>query len=176
MNGFLLLVPFFIIRFGLLSVLGRRAVQRAAHFAPMRGAEKAAYYIYQISTAGILLLPLFLEVKADFSWMFYLGLACYLSGLLLCAAAMVSFSAPDETGLNRNGMYRLSRNPMYVAYFVCFVGMALLTRSPVLLGAVFVFQVSAHWIILAEERWCIETFGPAYRRYMERVGRYLWRF
>ena len=29
-------------------------------------------------------------------------------------------------------MYRFSRNPMYVAYFICFMGMALLVQSLVL--------------------------------------------
>jgi len=37
MNGFLLLIPFFLIRFGLLSFLNKQALPRAAHFAPMRG-------------------------------------------------------------------------------------------------------------------------------------------
>lgn len=62
---------------------------------------------------------------------------------------------------------------MYVSYFLCFAGMALLTRSAVLFGVVLVFQISGHWIILAEERWCAETFGEDYRRYSERVRRYL---
>ena len=43
----------------------------------------------------------------------------------------------------------------------------------VLLALVLVFQGSAHWIILAEERWCQETFGEAYRQYRGRVRRYL---
>ena len=72
---------------------------------------------------------------------------------------MVNFSFPDETGFNRRGLYRFSRNPMYVAYFICFAGMAFLTRSGILLGLVILFQISAHWIILAEERWCIRKFG-----------------
>ena len=101
------------------------------------------------------------------------GLLCYGGGLLLCAAAVVSFAAPDSGGLNTNGLYRISRNPMYLAYFVCFLGMALLTRSPALLGLTLVFQASAHWIILAEERWCLEQFGQAYGQYMARVRRYL---
>ena len=29
------------------------------------------------------------------------------------------------------------------------------------------FQISAHWIILAEERWCIQKFEEAYREYMK---------
>ena len=42
MNGFLLLVPFFLIRFGLMARLDRASLARAAHFAPMRGGERAA--------------------------------------------------------------------------------------------------------------------------------------
>lgn len=62
---------------------------------------------------------------------------------------------------------------MYAAYFICFMGMALLTRSWVLTGIAAVFQISSHWIVLAEERWCIKKFGESYRRYMERVRRYI---
>ena len=70
-------------------------------------------------------------------------------------------------------MYRYSRNPMYVAYFVCFLGMALLSRSAAFLVILALFQISCHWIILAEERWCIETFSAAYLDYMRTVRRYL---
>ena len=66
MNGFLLLIPFLVIRFILLSVLNRASIQRAAHCAPMWENEKAAYFIYQISTAGIMLYPFFLSVKIYF--------------------------------------------------------------------------------------------------------------
>ena len=173
MNGFFLLIPFFLIRFALTAALSREALGRAARFAPVRGRERAAYYIYQLSNAGIVLYPAFLTVQADASWIFCRGLHCYGGGLLLCAAAVVSFAAPDSGGLNTNGLYRISRNPMYLAYFVCFLGMALLTRSPALLGLTLVFQASAHWIILAEERWCLEQFGQAYGQYMARVRRYL---
>lgn len=173
MNGFLLLIPFLFIRFVLLFFLNKKAIQRAAHFAPLQGKEKAAYYIYQVSNIGLLLYPIFLTVKVDFSWQFYLGLICYILGLCLCVITMVCFSSPDSTGLNINGIYKFSRNPMYIAYFICFVGMALLTQSLILSGLILVFQISAHWIILAEERWCIEKFGIAYKQYMENVRRYL---
>ena len=62
---------------------------------------------------------------------------------------------------------------MYLSYFLCFLGCALLSRSLILLGVVLLFQVSAHWIILAEERWCREQFGAPYEAYRKRVRRYL---
>ena len=173
MNGFLLLLPFLLVRFLLLSALNRGAVQRAAYFAPVQGKERTAYYIYQISNIGIFLYLIFLKVRADFSLWFYLGLVCYILGLCLCAVTVICFSFPDDRGMNRNGIYKFSRNPMYVAYFICFAGMALLAQSLVLLAVVMVFQISAHWIILAEERWCMEKFGTAYGQYMKEVRRYI---
>lgn len=94
-------------------------------------------------------------------------------GLLLCTMSVISFSAPDLYGLNTKGIYRFSRNPMYIAYFICFMGIAFLTQSVLLLGIVIIFQISSHWLVLAEERWCVETFGVAYQSYMEQVRRYL---
>ena len=173
MNGVLLFLPFFVVRFLLLLVLNPGALARAAYFAPIQGREKAAYYIYQICNIAIFFYLLFLKIRPGNSWQFYTGLICYILGLCLCTAAMVNFSFPDETGFNRSGLYRFSRNPMYVAYFICFAGMAFLTRSGILLGLVILFQISAHWIILAEERWCIRQFGERYREYMKKVRRYI---
>ena len=171
--AFFLLLPFFLVRFGLLSLLNKEAVQRAAHFAPLLEREKGAYWLYQLSNTVLLIAPFFLRVKSIPRWLFFTGAGVYLAGLILLAASVASFAAPTESGVSVVGLYRFSRNPMYVAYFVFFLGCVLLTRSPVLLAALLVFQAAAHWIILSEERWCLQKFGGEYRRYMDRVGRYL---
>ena len=173
MNGFFLLLPFLAVRFLLPLILNPKALARAAYFAPVQGREKTAYYIYQMCNIAMFIYLFFLKIRPGDSWQFYTGLLCYILGLCLLTAAMVNFSFPDETGFNRRGLYRFSRNPMYVAYFICFAGMAFLTRSGILLGLVTLFQISAHWIILAEERWCIRKFGDRYREYMKRVRRYI---
>lgn len=170
--GFLLLLPFFLIRFGLLTLMDRAAVARAAHFAPLLKQEKAAYWIYQISNAAILLSLLFLKVKVTPFPLFLAGLSIYSAGTILLAGSVMNFANPSESGINQKGLYRLSRNPMYVAYFFFFIGCALLTQSLRLLGFVLVFQITAHWIIRSEERWCIEQFGEEYLQYMKKVRRY----
>lgn len=172
-NSVLLLIPFLLIRFALLAFINKDAVQRAAHFAPMYRNELIAYLIYQISNIGIFVYLLFLKIKMGSMLWFGFGILCYLFGLFLCAVSIVHFSFPSDEGLNTNGIYHFSRNPMYVAYFICFSGMALLTRSWVLFGLVLIFQISAHWIILAEERECIQKFGDSYEKYMREVRRYI---
>ena len=85
----------------------------------------------------------------------------------------MSFGRPSPGPFREGGLYRFSRNPMYVSYFVYFAGCVLLTRSRLLAALVLLFQLSEHWIILAEERWCREQFGAPYEAYRKRVRRYL---
>ena len=172
-NGLLLMLPFLLIRFGLLSALNKAAVKRAALFSPMYGNEMIAYWIYQTSNIAIFVYLCFLKVTIDTSWLFYTGAGIYLTGVLRCAVSIKDIAMPANKEMNDNGIYRFSRNPMYVAYFLIFTGTALLTKSWILFGIVVIFQISAHWVIIAEERWCMEQFGEAYRQYMKKVRRYI---
>jgi len=129
--------------------------------------------IYQLSNLALFITPFLLEIKFDFSVFFYAGIAIYLLGLVLCAISMRDFARPDENGMNTKGLYRYSRNPMYVAYLVCFLGIAFLTKSMIFILILVMFQTAAHWIILSEERWCLEKFGKSYQEYQDRVRRYI---
>lgn len=169
----LLLIPFLLIRFPFLAHLSKKALSRAAYFAPVQGEGKIAYMIYQLSNLALFITSFFLEIKFDFSVFFYAGVAIYLFGLALCAISMRDFARPDANGMNTKGLYRYSRNPMYVAYFVCFLGIAFLTKSMIFFLILVIFQTAAHWIILSEERWCLEKFGKSYQDYQDRVRRYI---
>lgn len=169
----LLLIPFFLLRFGLPMLLDKRALLRAAHFPPEFQEKRIIYWIYQLSTAGILLYPFFLTVHLQPAPLFCAGAVVYGLGIFLLAGAVSAFASPSEDALRQRGVYRLSRNPMYVAYFLVFLGCAMLTRSVGLFGLVLCFQAAGHALVCAEERWCAEQFGEAYLQYMKNVRRYL---
>ena len=169
MNGFILLIPLLLIRFGLLN---KEGLKRAAYFAPLIGREKAAYWFYQISNILIFVYLFFLKITTDPYW-FYAGLVTYGIGVLMCLVSVSNFSKPSENGINLNRLYRISRNPMYVSYFIYFLGCVLITQSLLLLAILVVFQISTHWIILSEERWCVNKFGEEYKNYMSKVRRYI---
>ncbi len=172
MNGFLLLIPLVLIRYGLLWLLNKEALTRAAFFPPLIGKEKVAFWFYQISTILLFLYLCFLKINIDSLW-FYPGAVIYGFGILLCIVSTSNFAKPAKNGINFKGLYRVSRNPIYVSYLIYFLGCVLLTQSSILLVLVIIFQVSAHWIILSEERWCVKEFGEEYLSYMEKVRRYV---
>lgn len=173
MNGLILLLPFLLIRFGLLRWLNQTAISRAAHFAPMIGKERIAYIVYQLSNFAIFFTLYFLSVNLEPSLFFYMGALFYILGLFLMTLSLIAFAKPTTTGCHQQGIYRYSRHPMYLSYFVFFTSCALLTQSWILYLMVLVFQITSHWIILAEERWCIEQFKDTYVEYMKQVHRYL---
>ncbi len=171
MNAFWLVIPLLVIRFGLLAMLDKTALRRAAFFPPLVGNERPAYLLYQLANVFLILYLFFLTIRMEGAF-FVIGLAVYGAGIIVCTASVFSYANPEKNGINQKGIYRISRNPMYMGYFIYFLGCVLLTRSIVLFASLIVFQISTHWIILSEERWCIKEFGEDYVSYMKKVRRY----
>ena len=172
MNGFLLLILLIVIRYGLLWLINKKALNRAAFFPPLIGREKIAFAFYQLATILLFVYLCFLKINTASVW-FYSGVIIYSLGILLCIASVSNYARPEKNGINLKGLYRISRNPMYVAYFIYFLGCVLITHSFILFLLLIIFQISAHWIILSEERWCVEKFGEEYTNYMKKVRRYI---
>lgn len=172
MNALILALPVILIRYGLTAIISREALERAAFFPPVLGKERIAFYVYQVTTLVLLGYLAILKVTLGTA-AHWVGLIIYVVAIVLYAKSVIDFSRPQEGGMNRRGLYRYSRNPMYVAFFLYFLGCGLLVGSWIYLAVLLVFQISVHYLILSEERWCIKQFGEDYRRYMRRVRRYL---
>lgn len=172
MSAFITVIPIIIIRYALLNIFSKEALKRAAFFAPLAGRERIAFWAYQITTLFILVDLILLKIRIDSDW-FYIGVVIYGFGLILYAISMVDYARPKTNGINTNGLYQISRNPMYISYFICLFGCVLISKSWMLLVLLIIFQISSHWIILSEERWCIKKFGEEYMRYMNKVRRYI---
>lgn len=171
MNAIILAIPIILIRYLLLGSISKEAFARAAFFPPTEGKERVAYYVYIVTTLALFISLFFARVTLD-SVVSAVGLLLYIAGVLLYARAVVDFSKPQANGLNKSGLYRYSRNPMYVAFFLYLLGVGLLIQSWLYIIVLLVFQVSVHYLILSEERWCIANFGEDYRGYMKAVRRY----
>jgi protein-S-isoprenylcysteine O-methyltransferase Ste14 len=82
---------------------------------------------------------------------------------------------PGETArLVDSGIYRFSRNPMYLGFLLMLAGWAayLASVAAALLLPLFIAYMNRFQII-PEERALTTTFGAAYATYMRRTGRWL---
>jgi protein-S-isoprenylcysteine O-methyltransferase Ste14 len=101
------------------------------------------------------------------------------AGTLILTIALVQLGKSVTVGLpmeinslKTNGLYHLSRNPIYIAVFM--MSIASVIYFPDLINATFVLYgiYQHHKIILEEEKFLSEQFGPEWENYRKTVHRY----
>jgi protein-S-isoprenylcysteine O-methyltransferase Ste14 len=110
-----------------------------------------------------------------------LGAVLLFGGLALQAAAMLNLGASWRIGIEEaarpglvtDGLYRFSRNPIFLALIAALAGYTLLL--PTLLSALILAGacVAIRQQIAEEESYLLRAYGDAYRAYARRVGRLL---
>jgi protein-S-isoprenylcysteine O-methyltransferase Ste14 len=79
----------------------------------------------------------------------------------------------ESTSLRVDGLFRVSRNPMYLGVYSTLLASVLHTLNPLLLVFGALIVTVHHRIILAEETHLRNAFGKEYAEYCSRVRRYL---
>jgi protein-S-isoprenylcysteine O-methyltransferase Ste14 len=106
-----------------------------------------------------------------------MGALCSLSGALTFRRARTTIDPmkPHEaSALVCTGIYRVTRNPMYLGLVFVLTAWAVYLDSLEALLGVMGFMLYIHGFqILPEERALIEVFGEEYREYQSRVRRWL---
>jgi protein-S-isoprenylcysteine O-methyltransferase Ste14 len=114
----------------------------------------------------------FLPLQLVTTWL-YVGLLVYLFGMILTAVAILNFASASKNELITKGLYRITRNPVYVGMLLMQMGIVVACTSwfYLLLTAVLLILLNA--ILSAEERYCLDTYGDAYKKYMDRTPRWI---
>ena len=131
----------------------------------------AAGFGFYVPLAGLLFAP----------WP-KLGVAVFAAGIALVATAIADMGPSwqmgfDQTvpehGLVRTGVFRLSRNPIYLGLDVLFIGWLLVL--PTLLSLIIVVGVAlgVRRQTIDEEEYLQRTYGPEFRVWAREVGRFV---
>ena len=167
-------------------LLLRRTGTRAMHFGEL---DKTDFLIPPVA-----LFYFYTVFAATFGWplasgqrffhstiVAWLGVALCLVGVLILVLSLVSFGNSFRVGIDvdqpgrlvTNGMFAVSRNPIYVGFFVFLVGQLLVFPDWVplvyLVGATALF----HRQVLREEEFMRQRYGQEYADYCGRVRRYV---
>ena len=120
----------------------------------------------------------------DEPWLPWIGAVLAVAGVGVAAAAKRQFQRVgtnvytfEEPGaLVTDGLFRLSRNPMYLGLIVAGFGAALVSATLAALGLSAAFAlIVRYWYIAFEENAMLRRFGEPYQTYCRRVRRWLGR-
>jgi len=169
LNGFVLILPMIALRYGIPPLMKKEALAELDYFPPTVGLESLALKGYFVSNTFLIISPLLAQIK-PLPGVSLPGWFIYVAGMIILTFSLIDFCRQE--GIKTAGVYRYSRNPMCVGYFFVFLGASLLISSWFHLTLTAIYQLTVHWLILSEERWCLEHFSESYQEYYANVSRY----
>ena len=103
----------------------------------------------------------------------YTGIALFVVGLMIVEIAKIPWV---KTAINEpviTGLYHYSRHPTYIGVFVQYLGIGIAAASGLFLLLIVVQIALSATVVPAEERFCLEKYGNAYRDYTNRTPRWI---
>ncbi len=169
-NGWLLALPM-LLAMGWVPVCKPEVARRMADMTGYTPREKLATVAASLLPYAFLALSVLTPIWPR-GLAFSLGLMIYLVGLAGFGAAVLAYARARPDELATSGIYRWSRNPMYLFASLTFLGIALMCASFLLLLVLTIMLGFQHFMILAEERACAARYGEPYQGYLQRTARY----
>ena len=172
-NAFILILLPLVFAAGCILVKDGQACQRLRPFRTVRPKEaiQINYAVHQIARVLLIFGPLFLRIE-EIGLQETFGGIIYLLGLVLL---YFSLSAQVETPAGefvRTGIYRHSRQPLFISQCLVFLGVGGLMDSLPYFFVLLAFVASRHPLILEEEEAHAAHYGEDYLAYMQEVSRY----
>ena len=114
----------------------------------------------------------FLPLQLGAIWLFS-GLLIYLFGIVFNIVAVLNFATSPKNKVITKGLYGASRNPMYFGVFLTQIGLGIACSSWLYLLLTAVLMILFNANSSAEERYCLYMYGDDYRKYMNRMPRWI---
>jgi protein-S-isoprenylcysteine O-methyltransferase Ste14 len=121
---------------------------------------------------AILIIPVFSNITTN-KMAFGIGTGLLFMGGVGAITSSINYFTTPLNEVIRKGMYRISRNPIYISITVIGIGIAIMCESialALILAAEIILQ---HMVILDEEKFCHHQYSEAYLEYKAKVPRYI---
>ncbi len=127
-------------------------------------------YIYMT----IIIFSIFVPLNNDTN-LFNVGIVIYILTMLLSAYTSYSFVTAPQDKLITKGIYKYSRNPIYLVNSLVIIITGLLTNASIYFILFAIYIISTYFTIKIEEEYCAVKYADDYREYLKHTARYFWK-
>lgn len=120
----------------------------------------------------LIIYSIFLPIMLNSTW-FLIGMIIYFIGFFIGTIAMYYFLKTPPENLVTNGIYKYSRNPMYLSIILLYTGIAIVCLSWFFLLLTIIFTTLTYFLILYEEEYCIKKYTNKFNDYFSKTPRWI---
>jgi protein-S-isoprenylcysteine O-methyltransferase Ste14 len=170
-NAWILVIPVLIIMFSDMKATSIRESGKAVDFQLTKKENRLTYVVFLPMFVSFVY-AVFLPLQLDILWL-YSGLIIYLFGIAFSIVTIQNFSASPKDKIITKGLYRFTRNPMYVSMVLLQIGLGIACSSWLYLLLAVTLMILLNANLSAEERYCICMYGDDYQKYKNRTPRWI---
>lgn len=170
-NGWILSVVFLVVAY-LPLLFNKKGTKRLTNFSWINKRGKILSWLILLLFIVMLVLPLFNQISEN-PLQIYVGAITTTIGVIGVLVSYYNYFTTEQGVLITKGLYRISRNPIYVFTLLICVGISVLCTIYAMIPVLLLYIVFQHPIIKEEERFCKQTYGKAYTAYRNKTRRYL---
>ncbi|HDZ19263.1 hypothetical protein LCGC14_0835620 [marine sediment metagenome] len=175
LNAWILIIPEILLMF-----IGNKTIKKREMLSVSESLSESGKRVKNLLTVltvpifGAYFYSIFLPLKLITVW-FYIGLCIYLLGFSVQITAWKNLATSSVDKPVTKGVYRFSRNPMYIGEFFVYLGITIACISWIFLFIVIDYIALSYVWARFEEQECLKKYGDSYREYMNRIPRWIGR-
>jgi protein-S-isoprenylcysteine O-methyltransferase Ste14 len=171
LNAWILVIPILIIMFSDMRATSIRESGKAGDFQLTKKENRLTYVVFLPMVISFVY-AVFLPLQLDTTWL-YSGLIIYLFGIVFAIVTIQNFANSPKNKVITKGLYRFTRNPMYVSMVLLQIGLGIACSSWLYLLLAVALMILLNANSSAEERYCLYMYGDDYQKYKNSTPRWI---
>ncbi len=171
-NAWIPLLTFTVFTYLYSYILDKEGFKRGGDSSWLEKKDKPLMIFSSILFFATLLISVWIPLKTD-TIFFYIGLGLFASMMLLAGIVSKNYVTAPKDKLITQGLYRVSRNPIYLVTHIMHISVIFMTLSWILILLFIVQVLCVHFSILIEERYLEKEYGNDYIDFKQKVPRYI---
>ena len=170
-NAWIFVLPLLVIMFSDMKVTSVRESGKGGDFQLTKNESRITYVVF-LPMIGSFIYSIFLPLQLGTLWL-YSGLFVYLFGIAFTIIAIQNFASNPKDKVIIKGLYRVTRNPMYIGLVLIQTGLGIACASWVYLLLTVALIILLNANLVAEERYCLHIYGDNYQKYKSNTPRWI---
>ncbi len=169
-NAWVLIIPLIVFWFGGIKFIFSKRMPDSPPI--KRRKDKIFMQMLMVAMLVSFFYSIFLPLRLGTIW-FFIGLVVYLLSIILISISMINFASTPLGIPVTKGIYRFSRNPMFIGFFLVYFGIAISCVSWLYLLITVLFISIVVYLSPIEETVTLGHYGKSYKEYMIRTPKWI---
>jgi len=169
-NAWIFIIPLIVYWFSGIKFLFSKRMPKSPP--PQKRKDKILTMVLVVTMFFSFFYSVFVPFKLETIW-FYIGLLVYLVGTFFVIISMINFATTPLDKPVTKGLYRFSRNPMFIGFFLVYLGVAVACISWVYLLMTVLFILIVIYMSPFEEEITLGHYGTTYEQYMKKTPKWI---